>query len=319
MSNLTYNKIHLKDTSVNDPMEIVIEELQDFLCAMAFNGLKFPVCLSNIGSDEFFEFLDKLNNDLKIIIDNHYKIFSRPPKLGEVFRALNKEKSSYIDGAEKEQRDLALKWSKEEINKYCQKYKANFGKHPVYVPCNLFSGLIPLHSDMSSHGIYWHELLGAVRYYVGDETSIASIFWNDNPNEGIEIEYNKKNPSTGDLLFFKTNQGGTGCAIQPQTVRTKTVGICTNQTSNKNSSKECQSDTVHPLRYNQYSLEAWDILERIYGTKAVALWCEMTAMKYRLRLRHKDAVEKELEKEKIYLQKAKELRNKKTGIFPESL
>lgn len=60
---------------------------------------------------------------------------------------------------------------------------------------------------------------------------------------------------------------------------------------------ESNSETNHPPRYNQYSVEVIDMMERIWGKDAVKLWCEMTAFKYRMRLGHKDAIEQELEKE----------------------
>ena len=69
---------------------------------------------------------------------------------------------------------------------------------------------------------------------------------------------------------------------------------------------------THPAHYNRYSLEAITALERLYGTAATALWCEMTAMKYRLRMGVKpgEDVYRELEKEHWYLTKRDELRRK---------
>ncbi len=52
------------------------------------------------------------------------------------------------------------------------------------------------------------------------------------------------------------------------------------------------------------------MLRRIYGDVNTALWCEMTALKYRLRMGTKDdnPIEQDLAKERWYLNKAKELR-----------
>jgi len=64
----------------------------------------------------------------------------------------------------------------------------------------------------------------------------------------------------------------------------------------------------HPSHYNKYEIEVIEMMRRIYGTKAVALWCEMTAFKYRMRLGEKpeNPIEQDLNKEKWYLDKAKE-------------
>ena len=67
----------------------------------------------------------------------------------------------------------------------------------------------------------------------------------------------------------------------------------------------------HPGHYNTYSMEVIDMMEKIWGREATALWCEMTAFKYRMRMGSKpgdNSMEQELKKEKWYLDKAKELR-----------
>lgn len=67
----------------------------------------------------------------------------------------------------------------------------------------------------------------------------------------------------------------------------------------------------HPSHYNKYDIEAIEILRRVFGTEATALWCEMTAFKYRLRLGEKPEtpIEQDLKKEDWYLNKAKEYKN----------
>lgn len=69
----------------------------------------------------------------------------------------------------------------------------------------------------------------------------------------------------------------------------------------------------HPAHYNSYSMECIDMMAMIWGAEATALWCEMTAFKYRMRLGNKpdNPVEQDLAKEAWYLANAKELR---TGI-----
>ena len=68
----------------------------------------------------------------------------------------------------------------------------------------------------------------------------------------------------------------------------------------------------HPSHYNLYDIEAIDMIERIWGAKNAALWCEITAFKYRMRMGTKpgEDVTRDLNKEQWYLKKAKELRNK---------
>lgn len=53
------------------------------------------------------------------------------------------------------------------------------------------------------------------------------------------------------------------------------------------------------------------MMRRIYGDENTAKWCEMTALKYRMRMGTKDnnPIEQDLAKESWYLNKAKELRN----------
>lgn len=67
----------------------------------------------------------------------------------------------------------------------------------------------------------------------------------------------------------------------------------------------------HPAHYNIYSIECIDMMERIWGKEATAQWCEMTAFKYRMRVGTKpnNPTEQDLEKERWYLNKAKELRD----------
>ena len=65
-----------------------------------------------------------------------------------------------------------------------------------------------------------------------------------------------------------------------------------------------------PAHYNRYSVEVIEMLRRIYGTEATALFCEMTAFVYRMRMGTKpdNPIEQELAKEEWNLNKAKEFR-----------
>jgi hypothetical protein len=68
----------------------------------------------------------------------------------------------------------------------------------------------------------------------------------------------------------------------------------------------------HPSHYNRYSVEVIEMFRRIYGDEATALWCEMTALKYRMRMGTKpgNSIEQDLAKEQWYLRKQQELMNK---------
>lgn len=54
------------------------------------------------------------------------------------------------------------------------------------------------------------------------------------------------------------------------------------------------------------------MMEAIYGVEATIAFCEMTAFKYRMRVGTKpdNSIEQDLQKERWYLNKAKELRAK---------
>ena len=66
----------------------------------------------------------------------------------------------------------------------------------------------------------------------------------------------------------------------------------------------------HPSHYNNYPIEAIDILLKTFGPDKTITFCYMTAMKYRLRLGYKDDLKQDLAKETWYLDKAKELEEK---------
>lgn len=74
-----------------------------------------------------------------------------------------------------------------------------------------------------------------------------------------------------------------------------------------NSLKTDKEQVNHPAHYNQYPIEAINILIGIFGLEKTIDFCIMTAMKYRLRLGLKDDFNQDLAKEKWYLDKAKEL------------
>lgn len=77
----------------------------------------------------------------------------------------------------------------------------------------------------------------------------------------------------------------------------------------------------HPSHYNNYSKEVIDMMENIWGIENLITFCEMNAFKYRMRMGTKpdNSIEQDLKKEKWYLNKAKELKQKlqKTYTAPD--
>lgn len=65
----------------------------------------------------------------------------------------------------------------------------------------------------------------------------------------------------------------------------------------------------HPKHYNNYDVEVIDMMRRIWGHEATAIWCKLTAFKYRMRMGTKpgSSLEEDLEKERFYLEKMKEI------------
>ena len=66
----------------------------------------------------------------------------------------------------------------------------------------------------------------------------------------------------------------------------------------------------HPTHYNSSSVETIEKMVRIWGKEQTAMWCEMTAFKYRERigLKPDNSLEQEMGKIKWYESKARELR-----------
>ena len=75
--------------------------------------------------------------------------------------------------------------------------------------------------------------------------------------------------------------------------------------------KDAEYEMVnHPTHYNQYDIEVMDMIIKIWGPEAAALWCDITAFKYRMRMGTKpdNSIEQDIKKEQWYLKKSKEIR-----------
>ena len=71
-------------------------------------------------------------------------------------------------------------------------------------------------------------------------------------------------------------------------------------------------DHVNPDHYKDYPVEVIDMMDAVFGTQAVINYCYCCAFKYRMRAGKKpdQPIERDYEKEKWYLNKAKELESK---------
>lgn len=69
-------------------------------------------------------------------------------------------------------------------------------------------------------------------------------------------------------------------------------------------------DYINPSHYRNGSKEAWEMMVDIWGKEAFIKHCEMTALKYRMRLGLKpdQPIERDLEKALWYENKAKEIK-----------
>ena len=75
--------------------------------------------------------------------------------------------------------------------------------------------------------------------------------------------------------------------------------------------KDAEYEMVnHPSHYNQYDIEVIDMIIKLWWPEAAALWCDITAFKYRMRMGTKtdNSIEQDIKKEQWYLNKAREIR-----------
>lgn len=66
----------------------------------------------------------------------------------------------------------------------------------------------------------------------------------------------------------------------------------------------------HPKHYNDFAKETWEMMIDIWGEDKFVAFCEMNAFKYKMRAGSKpyEPAERDLEKAKWYIDKAKEFR-----------
>lgn len=68
------------------------------------------------------------------------------------------------------------------------------------------------------------------------------------------------------------------------------------------------SSVDHPKHYNNYTVEAIEMMIKIWGEDKAFIFCELNAFKYRMRAGLKGDFAEDLAKEQWYLNKMDELR-----------
>ena len=76
--------------------------------------------------------------------------------------------------------------------------------------------------------------------------------------------------------------------------------------------EEDYEEVNHPSHYNNYDVEVIDMMEKVFGREATITFCKLNAFKYRMRAGTKpgQSADKDLNKERWYLNKKKELEKK---------
>lgn len=77
--------------------------------------------------------------------------------------------------------------------------------------------------------------------------------------------------------------------------------------------KNMEKTVNHPDHYKTHTLECIDELEVVFGIDDVIAFCKCNAWKYRYRAGSKDDITQDLAKSDWYINKAKELEEKKNG------
>lgn len=71
-----------------------------------------------------------------------------------------------------------------------------------------------------------------------------------------------------------------------------------------------KEEVQHPSHYNVYDREVIDMMSDIWGPEEVAIWCKLSAFKYRMRAGHKNDINIDLAKEKKCLELMKEYKQR---------
>lgn len=154
---------------------------------------------------------------------------------------------------------------------------------------------------------YLEKVTNPLSYYllfkIGTNTSIKSNSYHyltgysfQHYNDGRDFVFGHSEELTEEVLYACGKTKGT-----PPMKKLKESAPSNDTPTKKQEDYEMVN---HPQHYNLYSEETIEIMKDIYGPDAVALWSEMTAFKYRMRMGTKPGspVEQDLEKEEVYLE-----------------
>lgn len=147
-----------------------------------------------------------------------------------------------------------------------------------------------------------------IRYASPDDTFLA---------EWQAFLYEKRLKDYNDIMLVTSTEAMKIACNESNTKNESTLDT-TQQTEpcHKDEKCCCEDETCgyeyvnHPSHYNQYGVEVVDMMRRIWGSEKTAIWCEMNAFKYRMRmgLKPNSDFNEDFRKEQWYLAKAKEIR-----------
>lgn len=111
------------------------------------------------------------------------------------------------------------------------------------------------------------------------------------------------------IIYFNVKWFRANLEVQSIHIAKEKFKIDFEEESKEETSAEKEASAEY---YRHFPIETYDLMVAIWGEEAIAQWCEITAFKYRMRLGIKDPskIQVDLTKEKNYLNKAKELREK---------
>jgi hypothetical protein len=190
-------------------------------------------------------------------------------------------------------------------------------KHATAYPLNVSPEIVLL---IEEYGPKMAELLGRISGLelekpLDDNTQCRNAI-------NKEYDYNKHEPSESLKKIIssskklaeelKNYKGNSNICNRIASIKEACKKAADNNNNNNNAVENKSYEMVdHPKHYNTYDIETIDMMLRIWGPEATALWCTMTAFKYRMRMGTKPTspVAEDLKKETWYINKANEIKS----------
>lgn len=173
---------------------------------------------------------------------------------------------------------------------------ADAGPSPVWNQTMVFKDLSPEALEKLE------KVIGPVAKSILERFDCNSTTLKD--NEECRKVVNSEIKNSGNISDYGKKVLETGRKVGQMAIEGKKLGII-------NVGQDTAYEMVnHPTHYNQYDIEVIDMIIRIWGPEAAALWCDITAFKYRMRMGTKpdNSIEQDIKKEQWYLNKSKEIR-----------